>query len=67
MLPFEVPPGLAAQSRLGPEWEAWLGSLPRTTADLLDEWSLSVDGDPMHGFCSLVVPVRTASGGPAVL
>ncbi len=67
VLPFEIPAGLAAQSRLGPEWEAWLTSLPRTTADALDEWSLSVDGDPMHGFCSLVVPVRTSSGRPVVL
>jgi streptomycin 6-kinase len=35
--------------------------------DLLVEWQLDVDGTAAHGYCSLVLPVRTVSGRPAVL
>ncbi|MFT3898728.1 MAG: aminoglycoside phosphotransferase family protein [Gordonia sp. (in: high G+C Gram-positive bacteria)] len=62
-----IPDGLDAQRRLGPDWERWLDRLPRRCADLLAEWELTVDGGPMHGFASLVLPVRTADGESAVL
>lgn len=45
----------------------WLDALPRVSADVLEEWDLTVDGEPMHGHCSLVVPVRTRSSRPAAL
>jgi streptomycin 6-kinase len=67
LLPFAIPPALQGQARLGPQWTAWLEGLPRLTAGLLEEWQLGVDGEPTHGFCSLVVPVRTPSGRPAML
>lgn len=67
MLPFPIPPGLQAQAGLGETWVRWLDALPATTAGLLEEWELHVDGAPMHGFCTLVVPVRTPGGRPAVL
>lgn len=67
MLSFDIPAGLAAQVRLGEPWVSWLDALPALAAALLDEWQLSLDGTPMHGFCSLVVPVRTTAGRPAVL
>ena len=67
LLPFAMPAGLAAQAWLGPEWATWLETLPRTTAEVVEEWQLTYDGEPMHGYCSLVVPVRTVSGRPAVL
>jgi len=35
--------------------------------DLVEEWELRYDGDPRQGYCSLVVPVRTTGGRPAVL
>ena len=62
-----VPPGLAAQGALGPDWQGWLDRLPRLRDDLLDEWSLRVDGSAMHGWCSLVVPVLTEAGERTVL
>jgi streptomycin 6-kinase len=62
-----IPPDLDDQRSLGPEWAAWLDRLPGLAATVLDEWELSLDGDPMHGFCSLVLPVRTPSGIDAVL
>lgn len=67
MLPFTIPSGLSGQARLDAEWERWLDGLPAVTAGLLAEWELAVDGSPVHGCCSLVVPVRTVGGRPAVL
>lgn len=64
---IEIPEGLEAQARLGPDWVRWLDALPHLAAGVLDEWDLTLDGAAMHGFCSLVLPVRTASGRPAVL
>ncbi|MEO9323594.1 aminoglycoside phosphotransferase family protein [Nocardioides sp. C4-1] len=51
----------------GPGWAAWVDALPRLVRDLLDEWSLTPDGDPTHGECALVVPVLDADGQRAVL
>ncbi|HWJ66463.1 MAG TPA: aminoglycoside phosphotransferase family protein [Nocardioides sp.] len=65
--PVRVPPGLDAQRALGSTWAAWLDRLPATAAALLDEWELTPEGGSWHGFCSLVLPVTTASGTPAVL
>ena len=67
MLPFDVPPELAARARLGPRWVSWLDELPRTVAAIVEEWQLTVDGAPGHGFCSVVLPVRTTGGRPAAL
>ncbi len=67
-MPLPIPPGLAAQAALGPAWAQWLDRLPRRAGDLLEEWQLAHDGEQVwHGYCSLVVPVRTPAGAPAVL
>jgi streptomycin 6-kinase len=66
-LPFDVPPGLRAQAALGDDWAAWLDGLSRLVAEVADDWELTFDGGPTHGFCALVVAVRTVSGRPAVL
>lgn len=66
-LPFDVPAGLRAQATLGADWATWLETLPRLVAEVAADWELTFDGEPTHGFCSLVVGVRTASGRPAVL
>ena len=67
LLPFDLPPELLGQATIGPAWSAWLDRLPRLLRDLLEEWQLTVDGEPLHGFASAVVPVRTADGEPAAL
>jgi streptomycin 6-kinase len=67
VLPFDLPSGLTKQAALGPDWADFLDALPRTTAELVEEWELTYDGAPLHGYCSLVVPVRTPGGRPAVL
>lgn len=64
---FAVPAALEDRRRLGPPWVAWLDALPRLVPEVLDEWGLRPDGATMHGHCSVVVPVRTGSGSPAVL
>jgi len=51
----------------GGDWAGWVRRLPRLLADVLEEWELIPDGEPTHGWCSLVLPVRTPDGGPAAL
>ena len=62
-----IPSGLEQQRGLGPEWGDWLDRLPRRRDELVEEWALRVEGGPLHGFCSLVLPVRDADDAPAVL
>ena len=64
---FEIPSPLEGRRGLGPQWSDWLDLLPRRVADLLDEWALTRDGEVRHGFCSVVLPVRTTGNRPAVL
>jgi len=66
LLPFDLPPEFLAAASRSPQWAAWVDGVPRTVRELLDEWDLTVDGEPMHGWTSLVVPVR-ADGRAAVL
>ena len=65
---ISLPQALIRQAGLGPDWGTWLDRLPRLLRDLLDEWELRRDGEEVwHGYCSAVLPVRTPSGGRAVL
>jgi streptomycin 6-kinase len=61
-----LPPGVLEFSERGPDWAAFVDRLPRLVAEVVEEWGLTVDGAPTHGFCALVVPVRRL-GEPAVL
>ena len=63
---IRLPPGVLAFAQRGPEWAAFVDRLPRLFRDVTDEWGLAVDGEPSHGYCSLVVPVRR-EGQPAVI
>jgi streptomycin 6-kinase len=62
-----VPPSFLALPDRDDTWQPWLAALPRTVADLLDDWHLTTDGAPRHGECALVLPVRDADGAPAAL
>ena len=46
--------------------QTWLDGLPGLLDSLCLRWSLAVDGEPMHGYLGLVVPVRRR-GEPGVL
>src|SRR4051794_4236360 len=48
-------------------WAGWVRTLPVTAEGLLEDWQLTPDGGLLHGYCSLVVPVRTSAGRPAML
>ena len=63
----EIPSAVRAFAGRGADWAAFVDRLPRLVRDLLDEWELRVDGESMHGYCAIVLPVRTTSGRPAVL
>ncbi|WP_312872954.1 aminoglycoside phosphotransferase family protein [Kibdelosporangium persicum] len=45
----------------------WLAGLPGLAERTLDHWRLTLDGKPMHGMASLVLPVTTADGVRAAL
>jgi streptomycin 6-kinase len=66
-MPLTIPPGLLSQRALGEEWGRWLDRLPRLADDLVRDWHLTRAADPLHGFCSLVLPVLDADGVPAAL
>jgi streptomycin 6-kinase len=64
LLPFDLPAGLLAFSDREPQWADWLEELPRLVRSVVQEWDLTYDGAPTHGYCALVVPVRTTGGRP---
>jgi len=66
LLPFDLPAGFLAHAERDDTWASWVAGVPRLVRDLLDEWTLAVDGTPVHGHTALVVPV-TADGERAVL
>lgn len=51
----------------GPAWSDWVERLPVLLRDLIAEWELRIDGEPLHGFTAVVVPVVTRGGLMAVL
>ena len=51
----------------GPRWQSWVDGLPTLLERQLDHWNITADGAPLHGWASLVVPVRTDAGAPAML
>ena len=52
----------------GPRWDDWVRRLPALARRLIDQWDLRLEAAPAsHGHCSLVLPVRTADGVPAML
>ncbi|MCB0070436.1 MAG: hypothetical protein KDE20_03220 [Caldilineaceae bacterium] len=63
---LRVPDAFARDTiaREGDAGRAWIEALPATFAALCDEWKLTVDGPPLHGYVGLVLPVRRGSGGP---
>lgn len=62
-----IPEAFSAYAGRGPEWVEFLDRLPGLVRDLLADWQLTADGPATHGFCALVLPVRTTGGRPAVL
>jgi streptomycin 6-kinase len=51
----------------GPRWQQWVDELATIIRSHLEQWELRPDGAATHGSRSLVLPVRTSDGAPAVL
>jgi streptomycin 6-kinase len=66
LIPFEIPADFAEPRPWQPDWQPWLEALPRLVRDVVDDWELTYDGDPMYGMCALVLPVTLPDGRPAV-
>ena len=64
---LDLPAGVLGMRSRGDDWAAWVDRLPAMVSALVEEWGLTIDGDLMHGWCALVVPVLTADGQRAVL
>jgi streptomycin 6-kinase len=62
---LEIPPVLAETQRH--EDGAWVRDLPTLAADMLDKWSLRLDGPLAHGMAGIVLPVVRPDGLEAVL
>jgi streptomycin 6-kinase len=64
---MRLPDGVLGMAERGPDWARWVERLPGRLTTLLEEWELTPDGWSMHGYCSVVVPVRASGGDEAVL
>jgi streptomycin 6-kinase len=64
---LRLPDGVLGMAGRDAAWADWVDRLPALAGGLLEEWSLRQDGRAMHGYCSLVLPVRQESGEAAVL
>ena len=66
---YDLVPALFAHQVAGyaPEgWmsgQDWLDDLPALLGSLLEEWELEPIGRPLHGVCSVVIPVRLLGAG----
>lgn len=65
--PVSIPAGVLAMASRGADWADWVERLPATVRDLIAEWELRLDGEALHGFTAIIVPVVTRSGLMAVL
>ena len=66
-LPYEVPPGFAAQAPLDPDRAAFARRLPQLADRITDDWALSYDGEPSFGYTGIVMPVLTDAGRRGML
>jgi len=66
-VPVAIPAAFGNDAPRSDDWRTWLAALPRRIDDVLAEWELAVDGDAMHGFAALAVPVRERDGRASIL
>jgi streptomycin 6-kinase len=62
---FAVPTALVEIH--GEDARPWLDALPKLTSGYLDQWALRLDGEPLCGAASLVLPVVRQDGTGAML
>ncbi|MFG1819221.1 aminoglycoside phosphotransferase family protein [Kribbella sp. NPDC049174] len=62
---IEIPAKLTRNH--GEKSAEWLAGLPAAVAEYVDRWQLTVDGEPLSGEASLIVPVVRRDGTEAML
>ncbi|WP_040159492.1 aminoglycoside phosphotransferase family protein [Nigerium massiliense] len=62
MGPLTLPAALTGRSGRDERWDRWLDGLPRLASGLVEEWGLTVTGEPLSGAASLVLPVSGEAG-----
>ncbi|MFD4669176.1 aminoglycoside phosphotransferase family protein [Lentzea sp. NPDC058450] len=58
---------IASYQRAGDAEREWIAALPELVEVFFEKWALTPDGAPRSGESALVLPVRHAGHGPAVL
>lgn len=64
---MRIPDGWLDHHEPTGRWQAWLATLPRLVAGLLEEWELADTGEQRHGHAAVVLLVQAADGTPAAL
>jgi streptomycin 6-kinase len=64
---IELPSTVREMAARGPDWAAWIDGLPKLVRSQFDDWDLTPDGEATNGYCSIVVPARTAVGAAVML
>ena len=62
-----IPAAVRAMAARGPQWADWVDALPGIVEMTMLQWGIRPDGNPVNGYCSMVIPVRTAEGAAAVV
>lgn len=62
-----VPDSYRPHAQQWDTWREWLPGLGREAAHFAELWSVEPDGPAMHGWVSMVWPVRDAAGETYVL
>ena len=60
-----IPPRLIESH--GEEHAEWLAALPQQAAEYVGRWDLTLDGEPLNGMASLILPVVRRDGAKAML
>jgi streptomycin 6-kinase len=60
-----IPPRLIESH--GEDHAEWLAALPGQAAEYVGRWDLTVDGEPLNGMASLILPVVRRDGARAML
>lgn len=60
-----IPPRLIESH--GKDHAEWLAALPEQAAEYVGRWDLTLDGEPLNGMASLILPVVRRDGAEAML
>jgi streptomycin 6-kinase len=65
VIELEIPPRLIESH--GEDQAEWLAALPELAGEYVARWDLTLDGEPLNGMASLILPVVRRDGTEAML